>query len=85
MILISYQKSNVINSPGGVSVGGATWPLPRVEDAEKFHGNPTVGLRPNVCTRDKNGRSSAKDARQRGLDAGQCRKIPAVAVARELF
>jgi len=33
--------------------GGATCPFPRVGSAEEFFGDPTVGLRPKVWTRDQ--------------------------------
>jgi len=33
--------------------GGATRPLPRDRGAEEFHGNPTVGPRPKIRTRDQ--------------------------------
>jgi len=49
--------------------GGATRPLPRDRGVEELYRDPTVGTRPKVWTRGKNG-SSAKDGAPERLGCG---------------
>jgi len=44
--------------------------LPRDGGVEELHGDPTVGPRPKVWTRGKNGRSGAEDGAPERLGCG---------------